>query len=79
MHYEKASLIPLFRFGKPFVIDMMQVEMLDTVCDRLNEIGSSCPDNPTGGSEDTTVSQMLIDKTIAKQEKYGHNIFLGFY
>ncbi|XP_075262932.1 IQ motif and ankyrin repeat domain-containing protein 1-like isoform X2 [Convolutriloba macropyga] len=53
----RMALLGALRYGKPFVIDMMQVEMWDTVCDRMNEISSN-------------LSQMLTDKSLLTNENF---------
>ena len=45
-----------FRYGKPLVLDMMEVDMFDTVSDRFDEIQKGLMDQ-------------IMDRSIVKEEK----------
>ncbi len=44
------------RFGKPFIIDMMEVDMFDTVSNRFDEVHKG-------------LMESIIDKSIMNEEK----------
>ncbi|GFN81375.1 fam83h antisense RNA 1 (head to head) [Plakobranchus ocellatus] len=54
----RRSLLGAVRYGKPFIVDMMEVDMFDTCSDRFDEI-----------QKDLMTS--IIDKSILTIEKYG--------
>lgn len=45
------------RFGKPFILDMMEVDMFDTVSDRFDNILKG-------------LMGIIMDKSIMQEEKY---------
>ncbi|RUS72886.1 hypothetical protein EGW08_019346 [Elysia chlorotica] len=53
----RRCLLGSIRFGKPFVVDMMEVDMFDTCSDRFGEIQKD-------------LMSSIIDKSILKPEKY---------
>ncbi|KAK3800105.1 hypothetical protein RRG08_015071 [Elysia crispata] len=53
----RRSLLGAIRFGKPFVVDMMEVDMFDTCSDHFDEIQKD-------------LMSSIIDKSILKAEKY---------
>ena len=52
----RLALIGSLRFGKPLVIDMMEVDMFQTVSDRMDDILSG-------------LMAMIIDKTVTEEKK----------
>ncbi|XP_012942165.1 IQ motif and ankyrin repeat domain-containing protein 1 isoform X2 [Aplysia californica] len=53
----RRSLLGAIRFGKPFVVDMMEVDMFQTCCDRFEEIQPG-------------LMAAILDKSILEEEKY---------
>lgn len=53
----RLSLLGAIRFGKPLVLDMMEVDMFNTVSDRFDEIGKGLMDQ-------------IMDKSIMQEENY---------
>ena len=52
----RLALIGALRFGKPLVIDMMEVDMFQTVSDRMDELLSG-------------LMAKIMDKSILEEEK----------
>ncbi|GFS01429.1 hypothetical protein ElyMa_004580900 [Elysia marginata] len=53
----RRSLLGAIRFGKPFVVDMMEVDMFDTCSDRFDEVQKD-------------LMSSIVDKSILNAEKY---------
>lgn len=53
----RLSLLGAVRFGKPFILDMMEVDMFDTVSDRFDNILKG-------------LMGMIMDKSIMQEENY---------
>jgi len=52
----RMSLLGAIRYGKPFVLDMLEVDMFQTVADRMEEI--------TAG-----LMASIMDKSILNEDK----------
>lgn len=53
----RMAILGAIRYGKPFVLDMMEVDMFDTVADRMNELAPG-------------LMAMIMDKSILEEVKY---------
>lgn len=53
----RRALIGSIRFGKPMVLDMMEVDMFQTASDRMDEVLPG-------------LMTLLMDKSIMKEDKY---------